>query len=64
MNEPWHVKRLRELEAMGAKRRARKEDAFVKVPLWAALRMEGEGAELHVAEWLAGTPGRQPTIEV
>jgi hypothetical protein len=32
-DEPWHVKRLRELKAAAPKRR-KKVEAFVKVPLW------------------------------
>lgn len=32
-DEPWHVKRLRELEAAAPKRK-KKVEAFVKVPLW------------------------------
>jgi hypothetical protein len=52
MNEPWHVKRLRELEAMGAKRRARKEDAFVKVPLWAAALVSEATRSPAVLVWV------------
>jgi hypothetical protein len=36
MTEPWHVQRLRELEAMAPVRRRRKEDNFARVPLWTA----------------------------
>ena len=32
-DEPWHVKRLRELEAAAPKRK-KKVEVFVKVPLW------------------------------
>jgi hypothetical protein len=33
-DEPWHVRRLRELEAMAPVKRKREVEPFVKVPLW------------------------------
>jgi hypothetical protein len=34
-DEPWHVKRLRELEAAALKRKRKKKvERFVQVPLW------------------------------
>lgn len=33
-DEPWHVRRLRELEAMAPTKRKRKVEPFVQVPLW------------------------------
>jgi hypothetical protein len=33
-DEPWHVKRLRELEAAAPKKRKKRVEPFVQVPLW------------------------------
>ena len=33
-DEPWHVKRLRELEAAAPVKRKKKSERFVQVPLW------------------------------
>jgi hypothetical protein len=33
-DEPWHVKRLRELEAAAPQKRKKKVERFVQVPLW------------------------------
>ena len=47
-DEPWHVRRLRELEAAAPKRR--KKDTFVMVPLWWA-------AEAAKANTISNNPG-------
>jgi hypothetical protein len=38
MDEPWHARRLRELEAAAPKKRKKPEE-FAKVPLWWAKQM-------------------------
>jgi DNA-binding transcriptional ArsR family regulator len=49
-DEPWHVRRLRELEAAVPKQR-RKVEPFVKVPLWWAKQM---AAATHTKRALVG----------
>jgi hypothetical protein len=33
-DEPWHVRRMRDLEAAAPKKRKKPDDPFVKLPLW------------------------------
>ena len=54
-DEPWHVKRLRELEAAAPKKRKKKVERFVQVPLWwieAAAKDAGSPETLVLTELL------------
>ena len=64
-DEPWHVKRLRELEAAAPARR-KKAEPFVKVPLWwivQATKATNTGKALVCIELLyAAWKAKRPTF--